>query len=108
MSVQEEYEVKLEKQSDELGDMYDIILGDMPIGYISQGGNKLVEIEIHKEKRSRGYGKKAVQRWVERNRSDYRFLETTAVIDERMEKIVRDIGFKMIGDTGRYILNVDE
>jgi GNAT superfamily N-acetyltransferase len=108
MSVQEEYKVTLEKQSEELGEMYDIVLGDMPIGYISQGGNTLVEIELHEDKRGRGYGKKAVQQWVERNRSDYRFLETTTVIDKRMEKIVKDIGFKMIGDTGQYILYVGE
>jgi len=108
MSVQQDYEVSLKKRDKELGDTYDVMLGDMPIGYITQSGNKLVKIEIHKSKRGNGYGKEAVKLWVEENRYKYRYLETTAVIDDRMVRILDSLGFSMIGDTGNYQKYVGE
>ena len=97
-------DITLEKKPQVRSGYMDIMLnGEIPIGYIDESGNTLVKIEIEKPFREKGYGKKAVKAWVERNENNYRKLETTAVIDDRMTRIMESLGFSMIKGTGRFV-----
>lgn len=82
---------------------YDIIIDGEVYGIIESHENTLKDIEIDEKKRGEGYGKKAVEKWVDIKREEgYYIVSTTTVISTPMENILESLGFERYSDTRKY------
>lgn len=71
-----------------------ILLDGEEIGYIESMSNFLNRIEIKPEYRGKKYGKKALEKWKNKKLLEHDYLETSEIVDSRMEKILEDLEFK--------------
>lgn len=76
---------------------YTIQRGDELIGYIVSNGCYLTQIELYPEYRGNGYGKAAIEAFIERCRQrGAETIETSTVVSAELETILIDHGFERI------------
>lgn len=86
-----------------------IYLDESIIGYIEYSPNYRIfkNIEIEEEYRGEGYGKKAFNIWFNKARKNTNKIECTAVVSNRMEKILRNFDFE-INENDKYVWKKDK
>lgn len=84
--------VKLEEKTQPY--QYNILVDDNKIGEMYCERCRITDIEIERSHRGEGYGKEAVKKWVEMRESDCDRLDTTPIMSDAMEQILKDLDFK--------------
>lgn len=73
---------------------YDILVDDDKVGEMYCDRCRITDIEIDESHRGNGYGKEAVEKWVEMRKSSCDELSTTPIMSDAMEQILDGLGFE--------------
>lgn len=80
----------------------------LDIGSVESSGCRLRDVDIKEEYQGEGYGKKAVEEWVNKRKDICGEVETTAVTSPAMESILLDLGFKRDEDEpSHFVKNLE-
>lgn len=83
---------------------YNIYLEDKLIGHLETQSNcKLMDIQIDSEYRGNGYGREAIELFIEiAEEANCSTISTSAVLHGAVQHVLEDNGFTMNPDTRRY------